>query len=437
MPALRIPGLVNAMNEVRARLGAGIPPAEADAFREHVTHIVAEVERICRERRLKPSDLPAPSYRAYQLLKTLDLRRLPLLPAGAPPPPPTSFRITNLVASCEYLGAAALDLIDAQDRPPAAGDPRLAALRTSFADEVADTERICREGGTRPEDLPIRSRRAYQWTRLLAQPGRIEVHIATLALALAFGRPLLAADRRLRERGVTELAASLYYSNTLVGGRIEGGAYVIRMHQGLMGAPEPVIEAAVRAAFGESWRLPMVRDYAHSAAFREVVARLEGSIDLGASPEGTGARGLDGAAGAVGDDSPIRDLEDDTTAGSLPRAADLRAAGRHHNLNASFDRVNRAYFGGRMPRPKLTWNATFTRRKLGHYDFHTDTVMLSITLDDAKVLNYVVDYVMYHELLHKQLGVRAVNGRRRVHTPEFRRAERRLGGGDAQPGRRG
>ena len=60
---------------------------------------------------------------------------------------------------------------------------------------------------------------------------------------------------------------------------------------------------------------------------------------------------------------------------------------------------------------------------MGHYNFMTDTVMLSLTLDDARVPAYVVDYVMYHELLHKQLGVNVVNGRRYAHTPEFRSAE--------------
>jgi hypothetical protein len=42
--------------------------------------------------------------------------------------------------------------------------------------------------------------------------------------------------------------------------------------------------------------------------------------------------------------------------------------------------------------------------KMGHYDFIRDTVMLSVTLDAPDVLDYVVDYVMYYELLHKKLG---------------------------------
>ena len=54
----------------------------------------------------------------------------------------------------------------------------------------------------------------------------------------------------------------------------------------------------------------------------------------------------------------------------------------------------------------------------------TDTVMLSVTLDDAGVPDQVVDFVMYHELLHRVLGAPVVDGRVRAHTPEFRRRER-------------
>jgi len=52
--------------------------------------------------------------------------------------------------------------------------------------------------------------------------------------------------------------------------------------------------------------------------------------------------------------------------------------------------------------------------------------MLSITLDAPDVPEVVVDFVMYHELLHKLLGVTVTNGRCNVHTPEFRAAERRF-----------
>ncbi len=38
----------------------------------------------------------------------------------------------------------------------------------------------------------------------------------------------------------------------------------------------------------------------------------------------------------------------------------------------------------------------------------------------------IVEYVLYHELLHKALGVRAQSGRRQVHNRAFRDAEGRF-----------
>jgi len=88
--------------------------------------------------------------------------------------------------------------------------------------------------------------------------------------------------------------------------------------------------------------------------------------------------------------------------------------------------VNAAYFQGEMPRPGLTWSRQVTGRKFGHYDSTRDVVMVSMSLDTPAVPAYVVDFVVYHELLHKRLGVHWQNDRRAVHTPAFRREERRF-----------
>ena len=62
-----------------------------------------------------------------------------------------------------------------------------------------------------------------------------------------------------------------------------------------------------------------------------------------------------------------------------------------------------------IQRPGLVWSRQLTGRKFGHYDFIQDTVMLSRTLDHHDVPALLVDYIMYHELLHKKHGIRWVN----------------------------
>jgi hypothetical protein len=52
--------------------------------------------------------------------------------------------------------------------------------------------------------------------------------------------------------------------------------------------------------------------------------------------------------------------------------------------------------------------------------------MISITLDDHDVPAFALDFVMYHELLHKKHGSKTVNGRRLSHSQAFRAEERQF-----------
>lgn len=102
------------------------------------------------------------------------------------------------------------------------------------------------------------------------------------------------------------------------------------------------------------------------------------------------------------------------------------ARGEAYDLRDSFNRVNERYFGGKMAAPHLTWSRTLTGRKFGHYDWIADTVMISRTLDDKDVPPMVMDFIMFHELLHKFHGLHWVNGRGYAHTSEFQRDERKF-----------
>jgi hypothetical protein len=57
--------------------------------------------------------------------------------------------------------------------------------------------------------------------------------------------------------------------------------------------------------------------------------------------------------------------------------------------------------------------------------------MISRVLDHPRVPAAAIDLVMYHELLHKRLGVQVINGRQYAHTPAFRQAEREFRGFEA------
>jgi hypothetical protein len=98
-------------------------------------------------------------------------------------------------------------------------------------------------------------------------------------------------------------------------------------------------------------------------------------------------------------------------------------------LKARFDVVNQEYFDGFMMTPNLVWGQ-YSLTKLGHYEFATDTIVLSTALREDEML---LDYVLYHEMLHKKhkFSERA-GGFTRAHTTAFRTEEKEFKVKDAE-----
>ena len=99
------------------------------------------------------------------------------------------------------------------------------------------------------------------------------------------------------------------------------------------------------------------------------------------------------------------------------------AKGEVYDLEEIFDRLNRTYFQNSLPKPVLTWSAQKTFQRLGHHDSTHKTLVISKSLDDKKIPAFVVEYVVYHEMLHIKHPTIVRNGRRYNHTPAFRRDE--------------
>ncbi len=100
--------------------------------------------------------------------------------------------------------------------------------------------------------------------------------------------------------------------------------------------------------------------------------------------------------------------------------------GEVYDLDEIFDSLNERYFRGRLPKPVLSWSAKKTYRMLGHHDSTHETVVISRSLDDISVPRHVVEYVLFHEMLHVAHPTVHHNGRRYNHTPAFRREEEKF-----------
>ena len=96
-------------------------------------------------------------------------------------------------------------------------------------------------------------------------------------------------------------------------------------------------------------------------------------------------------------------------------------------LKERFAVVNEKYFANTMELPNLIFGKA-SKRTLGTYHFQTDTVRLStLLMNDIEAL----DFVLYHELLHKQQKYVVKNGRTHAHTRKFRELEKQFENFDA------
>ncbi len=294
-------------------------------------------------------------------------------------------RISGLVAACDALHRRIAALAQTQSTE------NYAQLTQRLSTLVAQVDALCAQHGNNPANLPTPSRRAYQWLRFLLDEDSLADHVATVALAYE----VILDNPKFKEQAALGYAVQfeLDHSGHLWRMRVARKTVFLSVAEGFCGAPCEVLAAVVLAATSRSAKAKeTVRIYAASDDFTEIATALELTTE---QEEGA-------------------------------------ARGRHFDLDAVFTRVNRNHFANAMPRPRrLIWSSRLTTRIMGYYQARSDTVMLSRTLDDASVPERVVDLVMYHELLHKQLGVRVSNGRRQVHFAEFRQAEQRFPDFDA------
>lgn len=174
--------------------------------------------------------------------------------------------------------------------------------------------------------------------------------------------------------------------------RLRNGEIYARLSDLLEGAPEPVLYALAHILLAKLYRQPI--DRAQSARYRRYVA----SHDVSAKAR------------------LVRQMRG--------RKHIHSARGRYFDLDEIFEDLNRRFFHGLMGRPQLTWSRDHARNRLGHYDPAHNTIVISRVFDHPRVPRYVVEYIVFHEMLHLKHPVKLRGSRRCVHSKEFQEEEK-------------
>ncbi len=104
----------------------------------------------------------------------------------------------------------------------------------------------------------------------------------------------------------------------------------------------------------------------------------------------------------------------------------LQPQGRCYNLESLFHELNREYFQETLSLPHLGWTQRYSRRRLGFYDAQRRLLNISRILDHPSVPRFVLEGILYHEMLHMVYPTQIQNGRRIMHGPEFKKAEKKF-----------
>jgi hypothetical protein len=108
----------------------------------------------------------------------------------------------------------------------------------------------------------------------------------------------------------------------------------------------------------------------------------------------------------------------------------LQPYGHHFDLEAIYHELNQTYFANRI-RVRITWSRRPPQRprhsiRFGSYHAGNRLIRIHPLLDQAFVPRYVIENVVFHEMLHQLIPRRQVNGRWCIHPPEFRQHERQF-----------
>jgi len=176
--------------------------------------------------------------------------------------------------------------------------------------------------------------------------------------------------------------------------RLEDGRLHVRISDLLAGAPAPVTEALACILLGKLYRKPVARMYTHR--YRLYLNRRDVRRQAHLVRQIRGRKFISGPQG------------------------------EHRSLDSVFQRLNQQFFDGLLAQPLLGWSRRLSRGMLGHFDPSHNAIVISRIFDQPRTPELTLDYVMFHEMLHLRYPVDHAGVRRRVHTREFREAERKF-----------
>jgi hypothetical protein len=258
-----------------------------------------------------------------------------------------------------------------------------ATIPTQLHKNIQQIEAICTKHQLTPTALAKPSRNAYTWMKFLTNPHNLQLHFDTLSRSIALSQELTPNQIFIEFTH----SSHLYKFRTLP--QAQGNNLItLNISESFIHSSNQVLTALIQTALHQenTTASQIIRQFSLSEECSDVLLEL----DL------------------------------------IAQIATETAQGQIYDLDHLFYIINQQYFTGTMVKPRLMWSSSLSHRKLGHYERTRDRIVISKILDRQQIPQYLVEFILYHELLHKHHGIQWLNGKCMVHTPEFKRSERKF-----------
>jgi len=242
----------------------------------------------------------------------------------------------------------------------------------------------CTERLGSPADLSTSSFRIYLWLEYLSNQAHLALHLSALDEFLR----ILTKQNKKTNIDPEILLIKINYSGYLYRRQITQGKTTLQINEAYIVAPLEVKKSILSEAFSrhQSKHTSVIKAYSNNSNFQRLNKQISGE--------------------------PIANL--------------ISCRGEKYNLVILFKKLNTEYFQDQLSQPRLVWSSRRSKRRLGYYHPEINTIAVTKKLDDKKIPRLLVEYVLYHEMLHQHFGIKNHNGRRYAHTSAFRIAERKF-----------
>ncbi len=298
----------------------------------------------------------------------------------------STLRIPNLRASTDRIHASIYwqIFIKINNYELKTAEHEIPNLHAQICSQLSLINKHCNERSGSPADLSTRSFRIYLWLEYLSHQPHLASHLSAIDEFLR----ILTKQKKKISIDPRELLIKINYSGYLYRRQKIQNKTILQINEAYISAPFEIKKSILSVAFSrrQTKQMHAIKAYIGTSGFTRMNELISGN----------------------------------------PIANRISCRGERYDLSIFYNKLNKEYFRGQLSQPRLVWSSRRSIRRLGYYHPEINTIAITQKLDDKKIPRMLVEYVLYHEMLHQHFGIKNHNGRRYAHTSAFRTAEKKF-----------